>query len=97
MVRLAGMPTLKISLMVASRPEKCFRESRNTDFFRRYQVKSSRAHPWEIMVAMAAPGTPFLRTKINSGSRIIFSSKPLICTFIGVRVSPWAVKMLWMA
>ncbi len=43
------------------------------------------------MVASAAPWTPRPRTKMNSGSRIRFSTAPMSTVSMPVFANPWAV------
>ena len=44
---------------------------------------------WEITVAMAAPRTPMSKTKMNSGSRAMFSAAPNITDAIPILANPW--------
>ena len=43
---------------------------------------------WEITVAMAAPRTPMSKTKMNSGSRAMFSAAPNITDAIPILANP---------
>ena len=45
------------------------------------------------MLATAAPRTPISRVNMNSGSRMMFSTKPAPIIFMGRTVSPSPVRM----
>ena len=47
--------------------------------------------PWEMTVAAAAPCTPMRKPKMNSGSRMMFSTAPMSTEHIAARACPWAV------
>ena len=56
------------------------------------KIKSHGTHRnWEMTVAMAAPRTPILNTKIKSGSSKMFATAPMRIVIIPVRANPCEV------
>ena len=52
-------------------------------------------HACEIIVAKAAPFTPMPNTKINSGSRPMFSNAPIMTEHMAMPGRPWVLMKVF--
>ena len=88
--------TPKDTTCPTDRQEKC-RHPRGTGIFFRERASSTNRQEanWESTVAQAAPATSMWNTKMNRGSRAMFSPAPSITVAIPSPENPWQMRKLF--